>query len=131
MKKNHVIITSTVLIAVICLTAFLFFAQQTGTASIYGKYLITSNDPMIQRSVQNQRIYLLLNKNNTIAYNTTINGKRKYDFSGTYILDKKNNTLTIAWLGGKLPKQLKVEKEGGDYIIRIGETIYKKEKEKS
>ena len=83
---------------------------------------------MIQRSVFNQKIFLKIDENNTIAYNTTINSKRKFDFSGTYVLDEKTNTLTVAWLGGNLPKQLKVEQEGEDYIIRIGETTYKKEK---
>ena len=127
-KKNSGLIVSALLVQGLIISAFVVFFQKEPLSPVIGTYRISSNDPMIQRAVYNQDIYLKVDKNNTIAYNTTINGKRKFDFSGTYVLDEKTNTLTIAWLGGNLPGQLKVEQEGEDYIIRIGHTTYKKEK---
>lgn len=126
MKRKYALISGGILVLASTLSAFMFFNKEKNIAPVYGTYWIYSNDPEIQRFIQGQNTFINLNKDHTIAYNTTINGKPKFNFSGVYTLDEKSNTLTIAWLGGKLPKQLKVEKEGEEYIIRIGETTYKK-----
>lgn len=131
MKRKFGLITGAVLLLALIFSAFVFFTKKKETSPVYGTYRISSNDPMIQRSVQNQDIYFQLKDDHLIIYNTTINGKPKFNLKGAYTVDTKTNTLNIKWFGGHLPKHLKVENEGEDYIIRIGETTYKKEKEKS
>lgn len=129
MKRKYVFITGGVLALALILSAFLLLSKEKHISQVYGTYWVSSNDPAIQRFIQGQNIYLQLNKDHTIAYHTTINGKRKFDLSGVFTLDEKTNTLTIAWIGGsKAPKQLKVLREGEDYLIRVGETVYKKVK---
>lgn len=119
------------LVVVIALSGFLFFTTPKSGSPVYGTYRISSNDPMIKKSVQNQDIYLQIKEDHLIVYNTTVNGKPMFNVKGAFTVNNRTNTLNINWFGGKLPAHLKVEKEGEDYIIRIGETIYKKEKEKS
>lgn len=103
-------------------------SDNTGSLPIYGKYKMLSNDPAISRFIANEDNYIQVNTNKTIVYNSTINNKPKFNFKGEYSYDKESNTLHIKWTGGKLPDQLKIEISGEDYIIRIGETVYKKEK---
>lgn len=131
MKKKNELFTIIIIVLAFVASAFIFFTREPKPNPVFGTYRIYTTDPNILRHVINQDISLKLNENHTIAYNTTLNGKRFQDISGTFVLDEKTNTLTIAWLRGKLPKKLKVEKEGNDYIIRIGETMYKKEKDKT
>ena len=93
---------------------------------IYGKYKSYSEDPAVNRYLINEDNYIQINKDNTIVYNTTINGKPKFNFKGTYTYDKVSDTLTIKWAEGKIPDKLKIELSGKDQIIKIGETFYKK-----
>lgn len=92
-----------------------------------GKYKMYSDDPQVNRFIAFENNYIEINKDNTIVYNTTINTKPKFNFKGSYTYDEKSNTLNIAWYQGKLPNALKIETEGKKYIIRIGESTYKKE----
>lgn len=96
------------------------------TSNILGTYRIYSNDPAVQQWIVGENTYLKLNSDNTIIYNTTMNGKQRFHFEGKFTLDRSTNTLTIQWQDGKLPNKLKIEEEGSDYIIRIGTTTYKK-----
>lgn len=86
---------------------------------------------MIQRSVLKQDIYFKVNEDHLIVYNTTVNGKPMFNIKGAFTVDHRTNTLNINWFGGKLPKHIRVEQEGEDYFIKIGDTVYKKESSKS
>ena|SRR5437763_4295580 len=94
---------------------------------IYGTYRLFSDDPSIEKWLAGETTFLQLNSNNTIIYNSTMNGKQRFHFEGNFALDRKTNTLTIRWKDGKLPNILQIEKKGHDYIIQIGSTTYKKE----
>lgn len=131
MKKQYGILTSVVIVLALILSAFVFLTSKKSVSPVYGVYRIASDDPMIQRSVQNQDIYLKVNQDHLIVYNTTVNGKPMFNVKGAFTVDFKTNTLNINWFGGKLPKQLKVEHEGNDYVIRIGETTYRKVKDRT
>ena len=100
---------------------------ETAPSYVYGKYRISSDDPNVQRFISEENTYLEIKKDQTIEYNSTINNKPKFNFSGDFTFDKTTNTLTIKWKDGKLPSDLKIEKSNNDYLIRIGETNYKKE----
>ena len=95
---------------------------------IYGKYKWYSEDPSVNRFIMYEDNYLKVNEDQTIVYHTTINSKPKFNFKGEFTLDKETTTLNIKWKEGKLPAKLTIEKKGEDYIIKVGETIYKKEK---
>jgi hypothetical protein len=100
--------------------------EQSATLPVQGIYRIYSDDPAVRLYIQEQNTYLKLNANQTIVYNTTINGKQKFYFEGTYT--HRNNEISIKWKDGKLPSNLTIEKKGDDQIIKIGSTMYKKEK---
>ena len=93
---------------------------------IYGTYRIFSEDPSIEKWLAGETTFLQLNSNNTIIYQSTMNGKQRFHFEGNFSFDRKTNTLTIHWTDGKLPNKMQIEKRGDDYIIQIGSTIYKK-----
>jgi hypothetical protein len=96
-------------------------------SNILGTYRIYSTDPAVKQWIVGENTYLKLNSDNTIIYNSTMNGKQRFHFEGKFTLDGSTNTLTIQWQDGKLPNKLQIEKKGSDYIIRIGTTTYKKE----
>lgn len=98
--------------------------------NIFGTYKIYSDDPAVRLFIEGQDTYIKLNDDQTIVYNSTINGKPKFHNEGTFTLDK-NNEITIQWKTGKLPGKLRIEMGKDDYMIRIGSTIYKKEKKSS
>jgi hypothetical protein len=102
--------------------------SNSDSSSIHGKYKMFSDDPAISRFIANEDNYIRVNNDNTIVYNSTINGKPKFNFKGNYTYDPLSKTLTVQWAEGKLPAQLKVELADGEHIIKIGETSYKKEK---
>ena|SRR5215510_10143237 len=116
------------------LPAFLFSLMMScsnpgdSPSSIYGKYKAFSNNPSINQFIINEDNYIMLNDDKAIIYHTTINGKPKFNFKGRYDYMKESGTLNIKWEEGKLPDQLRIEKSGEDYLITIGETLYKKEK---
>lgn len=120
-----------VAIAILVFTAFFLPACKKDSSSIYGTYEIYSDDPAVRMFIRGQDTYIKLNEDQTIIYHNTINGKPKFHIEGTYTLDKKTNDLTIRWKEGKLPANLKVEKQGEDQVIKVGSTLYKKEKIKS
>jgi hypothetical protein len=125
----------TVAISVIVLTTLtilLLFSLNRGLASptpVQGIYRIYSNDPAIRLYIQDQNTYIKLNADRTIVYSTTINGKPKFHFEGTYT--QQDNEIAIKWKEGKLPSKLTIEKKGDDHIIKVGSTMYKKEKHSS
>jgi hypothetical protein len=100
--------------------------EQSANVPVQGIYRIYSDDPAIRLYIQEQNTYIKLNADQTIVYNTTINGKPKFYFEGTYT--HRNNEISIKWKDGKLPSNLTIEKKGDDQIIKIGSTMYKKEK---
>lgn len=102
--------------------------NNSASLPIVGKYKMFSNDPAISRFIAFEDNYIQVNNDNTIMYNSTINGKPKFNFKGDYTYDSVSKTLTVQWAEGKLPAQLKVELADGEHIIKIGETSYKKEK---
>ena len=95
---------------------------------IYGKYKLFSTDPSMQQFTSGENTFIGINEDGTITYNSTINNKPKFNYSGTYKFNKETNTLTIQWKEGKLPGILKIETVDDGYVIKIGETQYKKEK---
>lgn len=99
------------------------------TSFIYGKYKWYSEDPSVKRFIIYEDNYLKINEDQTIVYHTTINSKPKFNIEGEFTLDKETTTLNIKWKEGKLPAKLTIEKKGEDYIIKVGETIYKKERQ--
>jgi len=105
----------------------MIFSSCNKSSNILGTYRIYSNDPEVRRWIIGENTYLKLNSDNTIVYNSTMNGKQRFHFEGKFTLDKSTNTLTIQWQDGKLPSKLKIEETGSDYIIHIGTTTYKKE----
>lgn len=128
-RKGVIGITVMVMLAI---GIFLLYSarKETVVASpVYGVYRIYSDDPAIRLYIQDQNTYIKVNTDHTIVYNTTINGKPKFSFEGTFT--QKNNELAIQWKDGKLPSRLTVEKKGDDEIIKIGSTVYKKEKTRS
>ena len=96
-------------------------------SNILGTYRIYSSDPAVQQWIVGENTYLKLNSDNTIIYNSTMNGKQRFHFEGKFTLDQSTNTLTIQWQDGKLPSKLRIEQKGSDYVIQIGTTTYKKE----
>jgi len=96
------------------------------TSNVLGTYRIYSNDPAVQQWIVGENTYLKLNSDNTIIYNSTMNGKQRFHFEGKFKLDESTKTLTIEWKEGKLPSKLQIEEKGSDYIIQIGTTTYKK-----
>ena len=94
---------------------------------IHGKYKMFSNDPAISQFIAIEDNYIRVNNDGTIIYNSTINGKPKFNFRGDYTYDPGSKILTIKWAEGKLPAQLKVESVDDEHTITIGETSYKKE----
>src|SRR4030095_2353205 len=116
----------------IAIMMFLFLScNNKSTPAIVGTYRIYSEDPSIQRWIAGEDTYFKLNDDHTIIYNSTINGKPKFNFDGNFVLDQKTNELTIDWNQGKLPNKLQVQQVGSDYIIQVGTTTYKKQKAKS
>ena len=95
---------------------------------IYGKYMLFSADPSMQQFTTAENTYIEIGKDQTIVYNSTINNKPKFNFTGTYKFNKEANTLTIQWKEGKLPGTLKIETVDDGYVIKIGDTQYKKER---
>lgn len=113
-------------------TVFLLFSLNQGStmpSPVQGIYRIYSDDPAISLYIQDQNTYIKLNADRTIVYSTTINGKPKFHFEGTYT--QQNNSIAIKWKEGKLPSKLTIEKKGDDQIIKVGSTMYKKEKHSS
>lgn len=125
-KKTLAYLLKSILILLI--GSIFFVSCRQDTYSIQGTYRIYSEDPMVKLFIAGQDTYIRIQDDGKIIYNTTINQKPKFHNEGTYTLDEKTNTLEIKWDSGKLPTKLTVEKEKEDYLIRIGETIYKKEK---
>lgn len=125
LPKNHFLF-------ILSCSLFCFFIScsniDTAPSYVYGKYRIHSDDPNVQRFIAGENTYLEIKKDQTIEYNSTINSKPKFNFTGDFTFDKTTNTLTIKWKDGKLPSDLKIEKINNDYLIRVGETNYKKEK---
>ncbi|MFV8271281.1 hypothetical protein ACNQGP_15285 [Flavobacterium sp. GT2N3] len=124
-KKNF--ITASFLILLTLIAVLLFFNKRE-PSSVYGSYKIYSNDPTVNKFTSGQDIYLKVNNDRTIIYHTTINGKQKFHNTGVFILNEKTNTLAIQWKDGKLPSKLKIEKQKENYVIKIGTTVYMKEK---
>jgi len=131
MPTSKKILINTIVILLIALGSAFLFACNKDSSSIYGTYEISSDDPAVQMFIRGQDTYIKLNEDQTIIYHNTINGKPKFHIEGTYTLDKKTNDLAIRWKEGKLPANLKVEKQGEDNVIKVGSTLYKKEKIKS
>jgi len=119
----------------ICVFSFLllaiFLSCNKSASSVFGTYRIYSEDPAINQWVVGENTYLKLKEDNTIIYNSTMNGKQRFHFDGTFTLDDNTNTLTIQWKQGKLPNKMQIQKIGSDYVIQIGNTTYKKEKSES
>lgn len=114
-----------------CLMLISFFACHNNdepSSFIYGKYRIFSTDPSMQQFTSGENTFIEIMKDGTIIYNSTINNKPKFNFTGTYQFNKETSTLTIQWKEGKLPGILGVETVDDGYIIKIGDTQYKKEK---
>jgi hypothetical protein len=119
-------------IVLITLTVCMLYALNQVPASplpVQGIYRIYSDDPAIRLYIQDQNTYIKLNADRTIVYSTTINGKPKFHFEGTYT--QQDNEIAIKWKAGKLPSKLTIEKKGDDHIIKVGSTMYKKEKHSS
>lgn len=115
-------------IVLITLTVCALFALNQVPASllpVQGIYRIYSDDPAIRLYIQDQNTYIKLNADRTVVYSTTINGKPKFHFEGTYT--QQDNEIVIKWKEGKLPSKLTIEKKGDDQIIKVGSTMYKKE----
>jgi len=115
----------------LCLMLISFFACRNNddrSSFIYGKYRLFSTDPSIQQFTTGENTFIEIAKDQTIVYNSTINNKPKFKFTGTYKFNKETNTLTIQWKEGKLPGTLKIETADDGYVIKIGDTQYKKEK---
>ncbi|HJS54179.1 MAG TPA: hypothetical protein VJ765_06525 [Chitinophagaceae bacterium] len=112
----------------LCITLLLSCSDNTGSLPIYGKYKMFSNDPAVRQFIANEDNYIQVNPDKTIVYNSTINNKPKFNFKGEYDYEKESGTLNIKWTAGGLPAQLKIEVTEEDYIIRIGETTYKRVK---
>lgn len=106
----------------------ILFSCNKRSPAILGTYKMYSDDPSVQAWIAGENTYIKLNSDNTIVYNTTINGKQKFHFNGNFILDESSNELIIQWKEGKMPNKLRVQQVGADYIIQIGTTIYKKVK---
>lgn len=96
---------------------------------IYGTYRYYSDDPIAMQMMTAQNTYLELSDGETIIYHTEINGKKTFHNQGFFTFDEKKGMLHINWETGKVPDKLKIEKQGDIYIIKVGSTIYKKEKE--
>ena len=114
-----------------CLMLISFFAchnNEDPSSFIYGKYKLFSTDPSLQQFTSGENTFIKIDEDGAITYNSTINNKPKFNFSGTYKFDKETNTLTIQWKEGKLPGVLNIETVDDGYIIKIGDTQYKKEK---
>lgn len=109
----------------------IFLSCNSNKSVVFGTYRIYSNDPAVQQWIVGENTYLKLNSDNTIIYNSTMNGKQRFHFEGNFTLDDKKNTLTIQWKEGKLPSKIQIQKIGTDYVIQIGNTTYKKEKTSS
>ena len=128
-QTSHMITKNYALAPLLFITLLLSCSDNnSGSLPIHGKYKMFSNDPAISRFIAAEDNYIQVNNDNTIIYNSTINGKPKFNFKGDYAYDPVAKTLTIQWAEGKLPAQLKVELADGEHIIKIGETSYKKEK---
>ena len=98
-------------------------------AGIYGKYKASSDDPAINKFLAGEDNYLELRNNQTIVYNTTINGKPKFHFTGTFALDEPSKTVNITWKDNeKLPKKLTIENKDEKQVITVGQTNYIKQK---
>lgn len=95
---------------------------------VSGTYRITSDDPVAKMLLAAENTYIKVNNDGTILYNTTLNQKPKFHILGTYTLDEKTNTLHVKWDSGKLPNKLTVQKVQANDVIRIGETVYVKER---
>lgn len=101
-------------------------ASACGTGSfqsITGKYRATSKDPVVNRFLQSEDNYLMINEDNTIIYHSTINSKPKYLHKGSYEYAKDKQQLVIRWQSGKLPSVLQFDETGS---IIIGNTVYVK-----
>lgn len=103
--------------------------SDTPTSSpLYGTYKQQIPDSLIGILNAGHDAVIKVNNDKTINYNTTINYKPKFNIDGVYTLDEKTNTLKIKWNSGKLPDIINIEKVKEDYIIKIGNSIYRKEK---
>lgn len=123
------IVIGMAVIVLVASTVFLLFSLSQAPLmplQVHGIYRIYSDDPAIKLYIQNQNTYIKLNPDKTIVYNTTINGKPKFHFEGTY--RQQHGEIVIEWKDGKLPSKLSIEKKGDDQVIKIGSTMYKKER---
>ena len=120
--KNHAFITFLLIIFLLSCSD-----SREDSMSIYGKYKMFSDDPNISRFIANEDNFIQVNKDKTIIYNSTINNKPKFNFTGSYTLEENSNILAITWTEGKLPDTLKIELINDYHIIKIGETSYRKE----
>lgn len=130
LNRKKIVITTAFLLLLISIAVVLFFNKKEPSA-VYGSYRIYSSDPIVNKFTSGQDIYLQVNNNQTIIYHTTINGKQKFHNTGVFTFDEKTNTLAINWKDGKLPTTLKIEKQKENYVIKIGATVYTKEKTSS
>ena len=128
-KISQIITKNYALMALLNITLLLSCSDNSGEVlPIHGKYKMFSNNPSISQFIANEDNYIQVNRDKTIVYNSTINMKPKFNFKGEYTYEKESNTLNIRWSDGKLPDKLQIEVIEGDYVIKIGETSYKKEK---
>ncbi|UOK42294.1 MULTISPECIES: hypothetical protein [Flavobacterium] len=128
--KRKIFIAASFLLLITFIAVVLFFNKKE-PSTVYGSYKIYSNDPMVNKFTSGEDIYLKVNNDRTIIYHTTINGKLKFHNTGVFTLDEKTNTLGIRWKEGKLPSKLKIEKQKENYVIKVGTTVYMKEKANS
>jgi hypothetical protein len=126
--RKKMAVAASVIVLLTLSVFLLFFLNQAPAmpSTVQGTYRIYSDDPAIRLYIQDQNTYIKLNADRTIVYTTTINGKPKFHFEGTYT--QQNNEIAIKWKEGKLPSKLTIEKKGDDHIIKVGSTMYKKEK---
>jgi len=127
MRKKFTVQLFTSILLLTIVVAILLSCNRRRPA-VVGTYKMYSDDPSVQAWIAGENTYIKLNSDNTIVYNSTINGKQKFHFNGSFVLDEKTNELTIQWKEGKLPDKLLVQQIGPDYFIQIGTTKYKKEK---
>lgn len=126
-RRQHAVEAFTKVLAVFL--CFFLSSCAKNNRDIAGVYNYYSEDRLAMRMMAGQNTYLKIDDKQTIIYHTEINGKKIIQHEGIYHLGK-DNMLNINWKTGKVPGQLKIEKEGEHYIIKIGNSLYRKSLER-
>lgn len=100
-------------------------SQQENNPDITGMYQLRIPDSLQNAYVAPANGQIMIQEDNRIVYQTTLNNKPYLDIKGTYDVLAENK-IVVQWESGKLPDTILIQQSGDQKSIMIGSTSYLK-----